>query len=398
MIPVPRANRGYGVVNKRRTGPASSWPIILALSALDAAGYSVIAPVLPRISDAADAGPAMIGALVATFPAGMLFGFVVAAPGIARGRTRAVLAVSLFVIAAGCLGFVLSDDLAVYFAARTLMGFGSGGLWMGVVFAALERSPGDEYAGMSRQLAAYSAGSVIGPALGALGGVRAPFGAYLLLVLASVPLALLLPLPAERRVFLSDRGALRVPGFWVSCGVVLFAVLALGIVEGVLPLHFDSLLSQAEIGALFVGLAFVLGGGAVVAGQLRPRLVVPTGVVLTVIGIAWVGIADSVPVWIAALFVTGVGFAFAETGSAGLLFEAVGTERIVTAMIVYSQIAIAGYLLGPLAGGGVAEGLSFAWVGLVPLVAAIGLALLVAALRPQAAAEASTAGARNGTR
>jgi hypothetical protein len=135
-----------------------------------------------------------------------------------------------------------------------------------------------------------------------------------------------------------------------------------------------------------------------VAGQLRPRLVVPTGVVLTVIGIAWVGIADSVPVWIAALFVTGVGFAFAETGSAGLLFEAVGTERIVTAMIVYSQIAIAGYLLGPLAGGGVAEGLSFAWVGLVPLVAAIGLALLVAALRPQAAAEASTAGARNGTR
>ena len=43
-------------------------------------------------------------------------------------------------------------------------------------------------------------------------------------------------------------------------------------------------------------------------------------------------------------------------------------------MIVWSQIAIAGYLIGPLAGGGVAEGLSFAWIGLVPLVAAIGLA------------------------
>jgi MFS family permease len=398
MIPVPRANRGYGVVNKRRTGPAFSWPIILALSALDAAGYSVIAPVLPRISDATDAGPAVIGALVATFPAGMLFGFVVAAPGIARGRTRAVLAVSLLVIAVGCIGFVAADDLAVYFAARALMGFGSGGLWMGVTFASLERSRGNEYAGMSRMLAAYSVGSVIGPALGALGGVRAPFGAYLLLVLASVPLALLLPLPAERRVFLADRAALRVPGFWVSCGAVLFAVIALGIVEGVLPLHFDSLLSQAEIGALFVGLAFVLGGGAVVAGKLRPRVVVPAGVVLTVIGVAWVGIADSVPAWIAALFVTGVGFAFSETGSAGLLLDAVGTERIVTAMIVWSQIGIAGYLIGPLAGGGVAEGLSFAWIGLVPLVAAVALAVLALGLRPQAAAEASTAAARNGTR
>jgi len=298
----------------------------------------------------------------------------------------------------GCLGFVVSDDLAVYFGARSLMGFGSGGLWMGVTFASLERSPGNEYAGMSRMLAAYSVGSVVGPALGALGGVRAPFVAYLLLVLASVPLALLLPLPAERRVFLPDRGALRVPGFWLSCGVVLFAVLALGIVDGVMPLHFDSLLSQAEIGALFVGLAFVLGGGAVVAGLLRPRVVVPTGVVLTVVGISWVGIAESVPAWMAALFVTGVGFAFAETGSAGLLFEAVGTERIVTAMIVYSQIAIAGYLIGPLAGGGVAEGLSFAWMGVVPLAAAAGLALLAVGLRPQAAAEASTAGARKGTR
>ena len=398
MISVPGANRGYGVVNKRRTGPASSWPIILALSALDAAGYSVIAPVLPRISDATDAGPAVIGALVATFPAGMLFGFVVAAPGVARGHTRAVLAVSLLVIAVGCVGFVVSDDLAVYFAARALMGFGSGGLWMGVTFASLERSSGDEYAGMSRMLAAYSVGSVIGPALGALGGVRAPFAAYLVLVLASVPLALLLPLPAERKVFFADRAALRVPGFWLSCGVVLFAVLALGIVEGVLPLHFDSLLSQAEIGALFVGLAFVLGGGAVVAGQLRPRVVVPTGIVLTVIGISWVGIADSVPAWIAALLVTGIGFAFSETGSVGLLFEAVGTERIVTAMIVYSQIAIAGYLIGPLAGGGVAEGLSFAWIGLVPLAAAVGLAVLTLGLWPQAAAEASTAGGRNGTR
>ncbi len=396
---VNKWKRGLGPEDANGTSRARlAWPIIIVLSALDAAGYSVIAPVLPQISDAADAGPAVIGALVATFPAGMLFGFVAAAPGIARGRTREVLAVSLLVIAAGCLGFVVSDDLTSYFAARLLMGFGSGGLWMGITFAALERSPGREYEGMSRVLAGYSAGGVIGPALGALDGVRGPFAAYLVLVLVCVGLALLLVAPARRRAFTADRAALRVPGFWVSCGAILFAVIALGILDGVLPLHFDTRLEQAEIAALFAGLAVVFGGSSIAAGQLRPRLVVPIGVVLTVVGISWAGIADSVPLWIAALFVTGIGFSFTETGSAGILFDAVGTERIVTAMIVWSQIGIAGYLIGPLAGGGVAEGLSFAWIGIVPLAAAAGLAVLTAGLRPQAAAEASTAEARNGTR
>jgi len=376
-----------------------AWPIILALSALDAAGYSVIAPVLPQISDATGAGPAVIGALVATFPAGMLFGFVAAAPGIARGHTRAVLAVSLLVIAAGCVGFVAADELGIYFAARLLMGLGSGALWMGVTFAALERSPGDEYAGMSRVLAAYSVGGLVGPALGALGGVRSPFAAYLVLVLVSVGPALLLAAPPHPTEFRSDRAALRLRGFWVSCGAVLFALIALGMVEGVLPLHFDSRLSQAQIAGLFAGLAFVLAGSAVAAGQLRPRIVVPTGVVLAVAGIAWAGIADGVPAWIAALLLIGVGLSFSETGSVGILLDAVGTERIVTAMIVWSQLGMAGYLIGPLAGGGVAEGLSFAWIGVVPLAAAVGLAVLTAGLRPQAAAtDASTAAARKGTR
>ena len=69
-------------------------------------------------------------------------------------------------------------------------------------------------------------------------------------------------------------------------------------------------------------------------------------------------------------------------------------------MIVWSQIGIAGYLIGPLAGGAVAQGLSFAWIGLVPLAAAIGVAVLTAGLRSQAAAtEASAAAAaRKGTR
>jgi hypothetical protein len=46
-----------------------------------------------------------------------------------------VLAVSLVVIGLGCLGFVLGDELGVYFGARFAMGLGSGGLWMAVTFS-----------------------------------------------------------------------------------------------------------------------------------------------------------------------------------------------------------------------------------------------------------------------
>jgi predicted MFS family arabinose efflux permease len=42
-------------------------------------------------------------------------------------------------------------------------------------------------------------------------------------------------------------------------------------------------------------------------------------------------------------------------------------------MVIWSQIGIVGYLLGPLAGGLVASGLGYAFIGLVP--AAAGLAI-----------------------
>jgi hypothetical protein len=52
-----------------------AYPLLLALGALDAAGYSVIVPVAPAISAETGAGPAAIGLLVASFPAGMVAGF-----------------------------------------------------------------------------------------------------------------------------------------------------------------------------------------------------------------------------------------------------------------------------------------------------------------------------------
>jgi MFS family permease len=355
-------------------GATGAYPLLLALGALDATGYSVIVPVAPAIADATGAGPATIGLLVASFPAGMVAGFALAGWLVRRRGTRALLAGSLALVALGALGFVLGDSLAAYFPARLLMGIGSGGIWIGVTFDTLERWPGQEYLCMSRVFAAYSVGGLIGPALGVLGGVRGPFLAYLGLVVLAVPLVLLVDAPASRRAFAADRAALRTRGFWTASAAILFAALALGVLEGVLPLHFAERLNQAQIGGLYVGASIVVAVSASASGGAWPRPLVFAAVVLAVAGVSLAGVAANIPLWVPALLLAAVGIGLGNTGSLGMLVDAVPIDRIVTAMVVWSQVGIIGYLLGPLAGGMVADGAGYAFVGLVP--AAAGLAVV----------------------
>jgi MFS family permease len=352
----------------------AAYPLLLALGALDATGYSVIVPVAPAIADATGTGPATIGLLVASFPAGMVGGFAIAGWLVRRSGARVLLTGSLALVAVGTLGFVVGDSLAIYFPARFLMGVGSGGLWIGVTFDTLERWPGQEYLCMSRVFAAYSVGGLVGPALGAFGGIHGPFLAYFALLVLAVPLVLLVGDPETQREFAADRGALRTRGFWVASAAILFAVLALGVLEGVLPLHFAERLDQAQIGALYVGASVVVAISASAAGGVSPRPLVVAAVVLAVAGVTLAGVATQVPLWVLALLLAAVGIGLANTGSLGLLVEAVPVERIVTAMVVWSQIGIIGYLLGPLAGGLAAAGPGYAFVGVVPAV--VGLVVV----------------------
>ena len=107
------------------------------------------------------------------------------------------------------------------------------------------------------------------------------------------------------------------------------------------------------------------------------------GVFLAVAGISLAGASGELPLWLLALLLAAIGIGIGNTGSLGILVESVSVERIVTAMVVWSQLGILGYLIGPLLGGVVAEGLGFAAVGLVP--AAAGLVVLALFLTRRAA-------------
>jgi MFS family permease len=345
--------------------------VLLALAGLDAAGYSIIAPVVPEIGDATDTGPGVMGALVATFAIGQIVGYPIAGRGIQRRHAIPVLVVSLSLIAVGDLGFVLGESLGVYFPARFIQGIGAGGLWMGTAFAVIERYPGREYQRLTGLTAAYGIGAIVGPAMGAAGGIRAPFLIHLVLMLVVGAGLLLLGAPRARIAYKSDRAALRNAGFWLASAGILMVALTLGTFDGPLPIHFSELLSQAEIGALYVVSALVGAAFAALAGRFPPRPCLALAAILMPTAIAVGGLTESVTIWILVAVAAGMGLGFGEAGSLGVLLESIGLEKIVLAMVIWSQVWAVGYLAGPAAGGGVAEALGFGAIGLVPFTAAL---------------------------
>lgn len=346
-----------------------AFAVLFGLAALDAAGYSIIAPVVPEIGDATGAGPGVVGALVACFAIGQLVGYPLSARLLQRVHARAVLVASLCLTIVGDLGFVFGDSLGAYFPARLVQGIGAGGLWIGTAFAILERYPGEEYKRLSGILAAYGLGAIAGPAIGGVGGISGPFLIHLVLVSAFTLALLAIGAPKNTAEFGSDRAALRTPGFMLASAGILMVALTLGTFDGPMPLHFGEKLSQAEIAALYVVAALVSSGAAALAGRRPPRAMLAMATVLLTLSIALGGATEVVGLWIVVSILCGLGVGAGDAGSLGVLLESIGLDRILLAMVVWSQIWAIGYLVGPAIGGGVAEALGYGALGLVPLVA-----------------------------
>jgi MFS family permease len=363
-----------------------AFAVLFALAALDSAGYSIIAPVVPEIGDSTGAGPGVMGVLVASFAVGQMVGYPLAGRVLQRRHALAVLLASLALIVLGDLGFILGESLGVYFPARLLQGIGAGGLWIGTAFAIIERYPGEEYKRLTGILAAYGIGAIAGPAIGGVGGIRAPFALHLVLVTVITLALVAIGTPKEPVKFGSDRAALRTPGFWLASAGILMVSLTLGTFDGPIPLHFAEQLSQAEIAALYVLAALVSSAAATFAGRMAPRPVLAAATVVMTLSIALGGATETVGFWVLVAVLAGVGLGAGEAGSLGVLLESIGVERIVLAMVVWSQVWAVGYLVGPAVGGGVAEALGYGALGVVPLVASTFVFVGFARLRSEPAA------------
>jgi MFS family permease len=360
--------------------------VLFALAALDSAGYSIIAPVVPEIGDATGAGPGVMGVLVASFAVGQMVGYPLAGRVLQRRHAVAVLLASLALIVVGDLGFILGESLGAYFPARLLQGIGAGGLWIGTAFAIIERYPGEEYKRLTGILAAYGIGAIAGPAIGGVGGIRAPFALHLVLVTVVTLALIAIGTPKEPVKFGSDRAALRTPGFWLASAGILMVSLTLGTFDGPMPLHFAEQLSQAQIAGLYVLAALVSSASATLAGRASPRPVLAGATVLMTLAVALGGATETVGLWVLVAVLLGVGLGTGEAGSLGVLLESIGVDRIVLAMVVWSQVWAIGYLVGPAIGGGVAEAFGYGALGLVPLAASTLVFAGFARLRSEPAA------------
>ena len=78
----------------------------------------------------------------------------------------------------------------------------------------------------------------------------------------------------------------------------------------------------------------------------------------------------------------GFGVGIGDAGALGVLLDSIGTDKIVLAMVVWSQVWALGHLAGPAIGGGMAELFGFWALGLVPAVVAVAV-FVTAGLTPE---------------
>lgn len=362
---------------RARVSSLGPYAALLFLSGVDAAGYSVIAPLTPAIARQTGAGEAVIGLLVAAFGLSMVLAFYPGGRLVWRFGASPVIAVAGLLSALGALAFVFGETIPVYVGGRLLMGAGSGGLWIAIALAAIERWPGGAFPRLAGIMAAYSVGSIAGPALGILGGIRWPFLAYAVLVALAVLLLPLLGSPHENApAFGSSRSVLRMPGFLLACSTVMLVSVSLGVLDGNLPLHFSSKLGQAGIAGLYVLGALVAAGCSVGAARFSLRPTILAAVVALVSGVAIAGLGSTVSLFVAGIVVIAVGTGLGQTSAMGVLLDTVGPERLILAMAVWSQVFALAYLIGPSLGGVAAETVGFGAVALIPL--AFGVLVLAA--------------------
>lgn len=125
----------------------------------------------------------------------------------------------------------------------------------------------------------------------------------------------------------------------------------------------------------------VASASAVAAARFPPRAILLAATAPAVAGIAAVRASTDVLIWLAGLIATAVGIGLANTRSLGVLVTSVAPARIVTAMVVWSQLGIFGYVLGPLTGGTLTQAAGYTARGLIPATAAFGLLLIAVGTR-----------------
>jgi DHA1 family solute carrier family 18 vesicular amine transporter 1/2 len=350
--------------------------ITLAVGVLmfvDASLYLAVIPLLPRYVERFGLSTFEAGVVIAAYPVSVplvSLGCIVLVP---RVGAKRITLVSAALMSVATVIFAWAPNATVLVAARLVQGLASGSIWTGSMAWVTDNAPpGRRGRESGIVMGMLSAGSVAGPAVGALAawaGQELAFGLVAAVSVLGVVLAGLAPrgrlagAPAQLRGALA--AAIRQPATRAALAITLIDLMTFGAVDVLVPLHLGA-------GGTSVGvIAAALGAGAAlgaVTGPIAGRTVDRVGA--QQVGLATAACIVVIPVVLAlrpptsvqlAILVIG-GPLFGLVGSAIFPLSSSGADAAGVAHVVATGLMgvvwAGGFTVVPVLAGAIAQGAS----------------------------------------
>lgn len=223
--------------------------------------YSVITPLLPELSHQLHLSKLTAGVMTAGYPAGTLIGSLPGGALAVRRGPRFTLISGLLLVVISTVAFGLLRSAVALDTARFVEGIGGAGAWAGGLAWVVAATPPERRgAVMGSTLGTAIAGSLFGPAIGALASVTGR--AALFCALAALTSLLLVPIATQRDVKSSSAQpvseVVRVLHRPAIAGAMWLMVLP-AVVSGVFNVLGPLQLHHLGAGAGLIGATFLVG-------------------------------------------------------------------------------------------------------------------------------------------
>lgn len=387
--------------------------VLVVAAFVIAAGYGVVAPVLPQFATSFGVGATAAGAVMSAFALMRVAWAPVAGPIMSRVGERRTYLIGLAVVALSSAATAFAPSYALLVVLRGLGGIGSVMFTVSAMGLIARLAPPTIRAKVSGYYAtSFMLGSIMGPVIGSLTaawGMRAPFVIYALALMFAIGVAAWKLRPVEAR---TDTGSVLLPmtfrqawsvGSYRSLLVASFAHgwANLGARVAIIPLFAASIAGAAGApssgfgsGARIAGIALgIFAGGSalaqIVLGGLsdrfgrRPFLVV--GLLLAAVLTGVVGGAQHPWSFWALCLAAGLSTGLYTPSMQATLTDIVGSRRSGgNVMSAYQAFADVGQIIAPIVLGSVIDGFGFGPAFLISG-GMLGVAGLVMWLTPRSA-------------
>jgi MFS family permease len=386
--------------------------VLAAVAFAVAVGFGIVAPAIPVFARDFGVGRGAAAAVISAFAFMRLVSALVGGRLVDRFGERLVLATGIGIVAVSSALAGLAQSYAQLLVLRGAGGVGSAMFSISALSLLLRIVP-PQLRGRASGLWAggFLLGGIAGPAIGgvvAAVSIRAPFFVYAatLAVAGTIGVVALrhTPLPAREDADAGgERGglgaAVRDPAYRAAL-VAHFADAwaVLGVRSALIPLFVADVLRRDPVwtGIGFVVVAAVNAATLLPAGRLSDtrgrKPVVVTGCLIATLAMAVLALDDSLPGYLAAMALLGLGSGMLDVGPAAMLGDSLRGRRG-TPVATYSMAGDLGTVSGPLLTGRLADTASYgAAFGVT------GAVLATAAAVAAAAPETRTAVIENGRR